>query len=108
MKYFIIGLIVTCLGLGAYVGHLNDNINDLSKSLDNVIEENKRIAKDVQRLDGVYSDRAENKVKTEKAATKFRKDSKREAVVVAKPQLVENQINKSFNKMATELSEATK
>ena len=52
--------------------------------------------------------RSENRSERDKSDQKMAKDAKRSNVVVAKPKLVEKQINMSFDKLTQDMQEATR
>lgn len=106
-------IIAALAGAGLFVQNLR--IESLSADLETVTQTAKTQSeqiktlqddfKDLQAIDKSRSDRRQ----TQKASDqKLDKDAKRSDVVAKKPQLVENQINASFNKFAQDLQEATK
>lgn len=67
-----------------------------------------QLAEDFKNLKTVDEHRSENRAERDKSDQKMSRDAKRSNVVVAKPKLVEKQINMSFNKLTQDMQEATR
>ena len=105
---FLLGLVLLLKLATDQVDSLKSDVKTLQNT---VVQQNvdiESLRKDFKSIDSLYKQR--ETLKQEKAVLeqKLRKDTKREATVVAKPKLVEKKVNESFNKMTAEFSEITK
>ncbi len=94
---------------------MSNRIDDLKqdvKTATEVAEANGKaiiqLQQDFKGLQAIDKDRSERRQAQQKSDAKLEKDSKRSDVVAKKPELVEKQINRSFDKFAQDLQEATR
>lgn len=106
-------ILAALAGSGLFVQNLR--IQSLSDDLDTAIQTSKTQAtqiqtmqQDLKNLQALDKSRSERRQTQQVSNQKLEKDSKRSNVVTKKPQLVEKQINASFDKFAQGLQEATK
>lgn len=106
-------VVVGVLGLANFV--LTTQVIDLKQEVKTVSEIADKNFKQVEELKVEFlnikaldSQRSDSRQSRDQSDSKMRKDSKRENVVAAKPKLVENKINESFDSFAKSLQDATK
>lgn len=112
-----IHVILVAIGLAAYgfIQFQSSRIDGLKEDLKQIQEVSVAQGKAIDKLKLDYANiqkydekRKQTRAETDKSDAKMKKDSKRGDVVVAKPKLVEKQLNDSFNKLTLEFQEATK
>lgn len=100
--------VVVMIAAVFFVKYLSDRVDTLKVQLDEAVQLNQQMAKDIQGLQKVEQGRQQRSQDFNKSSAKMHNDAARQEVVAKKPKLVEKQINESFNKMTHDLSEATK
>lgn len=106
-------IIAALAGAGLFVQNLRieslqSDLNTVTQTANTQAEQIKTLQNDFKGLQAIDKSRSDRRQTQVAADQKLDKDSKRSDVVAKKPQLVENQINASFNKFAQGLQEATK
>lgn len=108
-------LVALALSGYGYITWQNNKIETLQNNFEqvkNVAEEQgkaiDKLSQDYANIKVYDDERKANKEATDKSDAKMKKDAGREKTVLAKPKLVEKQINTSFDKFAQDLQEATR
>lgn len=87
---------------------LKQEVKTVSEIADKNFKQVEELKVEFLNIKALETQRSDARQTRDKSDAKMRKDSKRENVVAAKPKLVENKINESFDSFAKSLQDATK
>lgn len=112
LHVIVVAVALAAYGFIQFQGNRIDGLKEDLKQVEEVaIAQGKAIDKlkldyaNIQKYDG---ERKATREATDKSDAKMKKDATREATVLAKPKLVEKQLNESFNNLTLEFQEATR
>ncbi|ARW57649.1 Rz-like spanin [Serratia phage CHI14] len=87
---------------------LNSDLKIIQKVAKDQSDQLDGLVKSFDSLKKIDESRSANRGQRDKSDQKMAKDAKRSDLVVAKPKLVEKQINMSFDKLTQDMQEATR
>lgn len=112
-SYIIVGALI--LSIFAFmqiqanrIETLTTKVKEVSTLYEQQGERLDKLVEDYKGLKALDGKKGANRATRDMSDQKMYADSKRSNVVVAKPKLVETQINNSFNKLAQDMQEASK